>query len=1642
MPEEEKQDLPASATDQDGGEKENTPQGRLKRAGLLLWRWALRLTAFVFVFFLVASLLLQIPAVQTWAARQTAAFLTYSLHTKVKVDYLYLGFFNRLVLEGFYVEDYHKDTLLYSERLYATFSVNPWHLLKRRITVRSVDLEKAELYIRRDTGELQDNLSYFLDQAFGKNEKGPNKKARPLDLQVYRLGLQEIALLKNDLVQGQKLNIRLSEGEIRFDKFDLPNKYIEAGRLSFYQPFVAIEELPRHPIPGILTDTLSPTENLPVDSSLIDTVDWKFLVGDLKLKDGRFSLHNYRNAPIKTTPSDELDFLHLDVYDIMVHLCDFGIYKGEFTGAVQNISARESSGFDLQQLTANYVRVNSNTSEIMGMKLITPYSTIGDTLIFNYREWGDFNDFNDRVIMEGHINTAQVAIRDIMSFAPGLKETPFIGRNRDRIALLDGEVRGRVNSLRGRDISLQLESGLSLAGSFSSRNLAVRNEEFVNLRLDRLLTSMRTLQDLLPNVKIPQNFEKLGKVDFQGSFDGFFVDFVAFGALKTDLGGARVDMRMNLKPGRDYAQYSGRLGLQRFDLGRWSDNPQLGHITLSSEVKNGVGLTANTASAVLTAKVDSFLFRGYSYENAILNGTLNKNLFDGTFLIKDDNIDFSFKGRLDFTDSIPKYDFYADIQRLPLKPLNLSNQDFVFKGLVDLNLRNRRLADLLGEAVVKNLEIRRKDEYYRLDSVHLFSSQRPDGEKSLRIFSEVLTADIQGTFQVDQLHKPFLWYFTKNYPEFSSRLGFNPEKQQPTADKFAFDIQIDDSKNLMQLLDPKLDTIRRASIAGMVNSISDSLELEVELPSLKYDNLRFNDVILIAESQGDQGNFDLAVNNTVIGDETSLAPIALLSLLNRDTVEFFVTYATHSFSIFDNLNLNGKVFLVGEKQYEINFSNSNLIIWKDLWNIDPGNFIRFGGGAIETDDFYLTSGERIITLESLGKRGLQLDLKRFGFKFIDDVWDYDLLDFDGAFNLTAEVQDIFKLTGLKVEVQSDTFLVNQDNWGKFNLSASAEDIKHQMLARMSIANGDAVLTADGHYNPPNAISQTGTAEPLKSNYFNAAVQIESFPLDIAEYFIGTAVSNTQGHFDADLNIFGEPSKVNIFGNGNLTGQTTIDYLGTTYWFTNGQVRIDNRLFDAGGAQLLDKYNNVAIVTGGITHDHLKNLGVNASLRAPRFLVLDTDKNDNPLYYGHAIADGYVRFNGSFENTDINVDATSLEGTHITIPVTGDASASKIDFIRFVNKENEKKEETGTVEAPSGLEVNLNLTLTDQAQMNLIFDEVAGDAIKGSGEGNVQIRLTRAGNLSMFGDYQISGGEYLFTWLNFVNKPFNIQRGGTIRWTGDPFQAEINIEAEYRGLTAPPANFIQEYLQALGDSDLSTQARSSTQVDLTMKLQGPLLKPVINFDISFPQLSGQLKNYTDNKLRLLKQDQNELNRQVFGLIVVGQFLPSDLNAGQTGEIPINTITEFLSNQLSVLLTELLSEVFTDVGFISGIDFDISYHRYSTGANAGDNSFVRGNELQLQLKQQFFNDRLSVRVGSSIDIDGTSYNASASGAFVAGDLVIEYTLTKDRRWRLRLYNRIEPDLAGQRRTRYGTGISYRREFHNWAEVKASMKKAARQ
>ncbi len=783
-------------------ETENTQaeQGPLpwwKALAIVAWRWFKRLVAVVLLFFLMLSLALQVPAVQNWAAQKVTTSLSNALETTVSIDRLNLAFLDRLVLEELYVEGLTPgDTALYSKRLYANININPITYFLRGLVVEEVELDSAIINIRKAEGAREHNIQILLGRLFPGDAANEKKAKRPFRLDVQKLTLTKVHFLQDDKVRGQRLSVRLDRGEIDIHELNLPENYVHANSVILEGPYFRIDDYPEKPLAEEEEDQAPET---PAEAE--DRRPFYATIGSFRLNDGKFSLHNWRLAPQKTTPIDELDFRHLDVFDINIGIDYFSFCEDSlsFEGQVNEIALQDLSGFVLEKLAVDQAKVSNKGVELYGMNLKTPYSDIGDTLAFKYSSYEAFTEFPDQVRLHLHLNDAKVTLRDIMTFAPGLKENTFFRLNRERLVFMDGLFNGRINNLDGEDLLIALEdNSLVIQGEFRSRDLTVRQSETLNLNLERLKTSMNTLRQLIPNFTPPPNFDRLGQLNFEGRFDGYFSDFVAYGKLVSSIGRARMDMRMNLKEGRARASYSGKLSLTDFDLAEWSQNPDFGLVNFTSEVKNGVGLTAETASAELAAQVKSFAFKGYNYENANLTGELKKNLFSGNFAIQDENIDFSFLGRVDFTDTIPSFNFDASVNKLDLLALNLAEQQLVISGDITLDLQDSRLANIQGMGKVKNflLQHGRLGEI-PIDSV-FFSSQFVDGgERVFLIRSDIADADFKGTFDIEQVPAAFMQYLSDNYPEFFHRLGLKAPEKEVGQQRFTFDIEVFDTKSLL-----------------------------------------------------------------------------------------------------------------------------------------------------------------------------------------------------------------------------------------------------------------------------------------------------------------------------------------------------------------------------------------------------------------------------------------------------------------------------------------------------------------------------------------------------------------------------------------------------------------------------------------------------------------------------------------------------------------------------------------------------------------------------------------------------------------------------------------------------------------------------
>ncbi len=1598
------------------------------------WRWLRKGILFLALFVIMIYAVFQIPAVQNWVVKNVTQQLSNRLETRVTIDYFHLGFFNRIVLRGVYIEDYQQDTMLYARNMSAKINSNPWTVIRKGLIIDRVQLSGGRVNLRQSAQGGKNNIQ----QVLSKLQNPDREKSGQFQLDLKALDLSDIDFVKEDAYRGQRLQVSVGEGTALLRRLDLPGKRIEVRKLVLVEPRVLIDDRERSPA------WLADQDKLAEDSTTQEPLN--LMVDQFRMHGGAFELHNYRKEPVQLTPDDMINYRHLNVENIQIAIDSFTLQDRIWRGAVDKIAFTSPAGFVLNRLAADYAEVSDKGVKLHGMTLETPYSNIGDTLEFRYRRYQDFGNFPNAVRMRLDLEQAEVALRDIMTFAPGLEQNTFFTNNREEILRLDGLLRGPVNNLSGRNLNLILADGSRMEGRMDTRNLALKDEELLFLEMDELQTSMQTLRDLVPNFDPPDNFDKLGAIRFQGAFVGFFQDFNVKGRLFTDLGEADLeDINLNVKPGNEKATWGGTIRLLDFDLGAWTENPDFGRFTLYSEVYDGFGISGPNVRADLNAKLESFVYRGYSYENAELEGNLREGEFDGEFQIRDDNIDFSFTGNVNMADSVPTYDFEASVNRLDLERLNLSKRPFTIAGDFVLDLRNRGWSNLEGIARLRDVRMANgTDRNYEVDYLLLQSDIDTVGNRSVYVASEVLESQIEGRFNIEQIPQAVIQFLTTNHPRLSERLRLKPLEKPMQSAHFDYNLRIKDSKGLQKLFSEELGALDSLTLRGTLHG-TDTLILDLTLPNFRLGQVQTEGMVILLDAYGERGGLFAAVDSTIINDRVRFGEFSIINELYRDSLDFAITYIASKRSILDKIFLDGLLYAADTAGLAIEFEESRMLIAGERWTVSPNNRVYFGKDFVEASDLVLRQGEMMVSIESTDRKGLEVSMVNLPIDSLNARLRYDPIQFTGQFNLHARVGNVFEMADLQIELATKNFLINGDDWGRLEVSMHTDSLERPLQAQLALRRGEAFLNAQGQYNlkplPPESVEN---GVETQRNYFDFNVDLEAFPLDVAEYWIGNTVKNMSGMVNGSVRVYGQSGRPNIGGEIIAEdGALTINYLKTRYTFEVANINVDNQLFDASGTVFRDKYGNRATIMRGIRHDHLRDFGFNATMRTRQFLGLDTQKGDNKLFYGKALASGTVNFTGSFKRPDIYVNATSLDSTMIIIPVSNERKANELSYLNFVDKDAESESDSIDLRERlnlQGVALEMDLSVTPEAVMKIVFNEQAGDIIEGAGRGNIRIEVPRgASDFQMYGNYAIEEGDYLFTLYGVINKDFRIREGGTIEWTGDPFGAQIDLRAEYQRVSAPVANFIQEYLLR-ADDQIRQDARVPTDVDLVLLLRGDLMKPQIDFDITFPDLQGQLASYTDNKLRILKQDQNELNKQVMGLIVAGQFLPSDLNLAGTGtDIIYNTVSEFVSNQLSLLLTQLFSEFIGEDRFLSGVDLDIDYNQYDAiELERGDN-VNRGDELQFQFKSNIGSDRLSILLGSNIGLGGSVGSAENSGAFFGNDVVIEYILNEDRTLKVRVFQRSQPTLSGST-LEVGAGLSFRKEFNSFGDFLDAFRKDA--
>lgn len=1580
-----------------------------KRKGIFFWLGRAFLSLIILTFVLV--LIVHLPPVQRYGINKLTASLSKNLNSKVSIGGFSINPVSDLTLKNIFIgsPEHPEDTLLYADRLYVDYK-RLWDIFLRRITITQIGIDNGLLNIHRVAGDSLTNLDLALLRVMPARDT--TKGDFILDLKT--LNAKTLSVRVDDESSGTLMGLDFKRIDVELDTLDIIRKYFAIHDLDIDQPYIRFINRP----PGV--DSIAP--------SAASSKAWSLDINYLRLQDGKILIDN-QTKPVAIYPNEwGIDYAHMMLEDADIQMENLVVRGWDFKAKNIDIHILHQNGFEINTLGAASARISSDSISLEKLKIKTPDSDIHNSISLLFSGYRDFQSFVDSVRIIIPDANIDLKVNDLLAIAPGLAGVEFFKDNADKRIFLEGKVSGTINRLRIKNMNAGL-GDLSLTGDLRSRDLAVKGSQLISLDLQKSAFSAAAFKSVFPKMKIPPMLTKVGQINFVGKFDGYPDDFVAFGTFNTSLGAVTLDMNLNMAKGLAQGTYSGSITMREFDLGALIDNKDLGRVSMSGRVIEGKGLTSTSLSADVTAQLTSLTYKGYTYRNARVDGQISGKQFNGTLDINDPNVDMHFEGDVDMRDSLPKLDFIARIDSIHFHQLGLSKDSLSVQGIFDMDMTVGRFDQLQGTLHGEKIILSVKEVDYPLDSLDVIAStDSTTGEKLYIVDSDILSGSVSGVFDPATLTNQMQHYLHDQYP----RVFDQPKKPLTFVgnQRFKWNIEISDSKDWFQLAGLKDLSVKELATQGTFNLNEKHTEGFIDLPEVHYGNINvYATTIDFSENSGlTSVNLDLIAAD--VNESFFLEDVLVKGTLTDDSVK--MNFKTDQFAdIISELDLDIDAYSQ-DGDWTISFNPISLVMLGADWKVPVGNKVTIKKDEFILENFELISTDQKIVLDDIDHKGLEAYISGFDISYLNQIWINDKFDFAGKYTLDFEADNLYDIKQMKAVLSLPDLLINNVPYGQLVLNASMKDPKDSVRIDLTLLNNETSLVGVGAYVPP-----IKSIPKEDQNYLRLDLVAKEFPLDFLEFLLGGNIRETEGSIDMTLSLKGKTNKLDPNGKGRVyNGSTVIDYLGSAYSFHDQAFSITPTMIDLSGTKLFDVYGNNAIIQGGLTHRYLRNLGLNITLTSDKIVGLDVTSEENNVFYGKGIGSVYARFTGTVSNPTMVINTTTAKGTHIYIPLSGSTEGTDKDFVVFL--------ENGllpvTVATPinlSGINLTMNMTITDEAIIEIIFDENTGEVLRAVGTGDLTMSMNRTGNFSMYGNYTISEGDYLFTNFRVVRKPFILKRGGVIQWDGDPYNATLNVQALYKDLSAPVYPLIAEYeLQGT----VLEEAKTRTRVDLTMTLTGSLLKPNIAFDIAFPDLTGEIKGYADSKVQILKANQNAMNEQIVGLLITRSFLPSSgLGAGQLAKGIDNTLSELISATLSSYLGGLLGNLIPEAGAFTGIDFQIGVDLPITGGVGTDptEEEIDPNvtSVDIALPIQFFNDRLEVLVGGNYVTGATTL--SESGEYLAGDVTFKYQLTPDRRLSIRAYNRNTLTVEG-RKNKVGAGITYQREYDSLLEIFGKKKK----
>ncbi|MFM9987301.1 translocation/assembly module TamB domain-containing protein [Flavobacterium sp.] len=1262
---------------------------------------------------------------------------------------------------------------------------------------------------------------------------------------------------------------------------------------------------------------------------------------------------------------------------------NFKILGPDVTTSIKEMSFVDNRGLVINNLVSEFTYTKKHIL-LEKLSVKTPESDLKGNVALRY-DRKDFSDFNNKVIFDIKINKASVSSNDLNHYYGEFGENQRFN--------LSGKLLGTLNNFSTKKLKLIDNNKSEIVGNFTFKNLFSKNKGdfYMKGNFSKVSSTYNNLNAILPRVlgeNLPTTFKKFGVFTLSGTTEVTLKTIKADILLGTALGNAKSNLSMTSIDNIDNATYIGNVKLDNFDLGKLLNRTDVGVVNLDLDV-DGKGFTQKYLNTKLEGTVNSVYYNKYNYKNLVVDGTMIKSIFKGSINVNDPNLQMDFDGILNLNNKENKYDFHANVEYANLEKLKLYTADSisVFRGDVTMKLQGNSIDNLYGSIFINQTSYENNKDTYFFDDFVVKSYFDENRVRTITINSpDIIEGKVVGKFQFNQLEKLIENSLGSLYANYS------PNKvNKGQFLKFDFNVY----SKLIEIFFPEVSLGENTFMKGMINSDNDEFKFNFKSPTITAYNNYFDNINIDIDNKNPLYNAYIQMDS-IKTKRYKVSDFSLINVTANDTLFFRTEFkGGKKAEDFYNLNLYHTInkdnnSVVGIKKSEVNFKD---YLWFINENESKDNKIIFNKKLTDFSVEKISMSHENQVMELMGVlrdstyKDIELSLKDIELDKITPS--IDSLKLKGKVNGLVNFKQNKAIYEPTASITVDSLNINDLKLGKLVVDVKGDDTFKNFKINSVLKNdGLESFSADGNVFVEN-----------KNTLVDLNLRLNNFNMGVFSALGGNVITNIRGLASGTASFEGELENPDITGRLYLNkAGLKVPYLNVDYNFENNSiVDVTENQFSFRNIRINDsKYGTKGILTGGIRHHNFGDWFLDLNLSSNRIVALDTKDSEDALYYGTAYIDGEATIKGPTNGLVINVNAKSEKGTSLKIPITDSETSSENDYIKFRSAKDDLADKTKSRKRKTynGVELNFELDITKDAEIEVIIDKNSGHSLKGRGAGSLLMEINTLGKFNMWGDFQVYSGIYNFKYGGIIDKKFDIKKGGSISWDGNPLNATLDMEAVYT-TEANPGILLE-----------NSSFNKKIPTEVIIKLTDKLTSPTPDISINFPTLSSVLKSEIEYKL----SDSDKRQTQAMALLSSGSFL-SDKGVGE--------------NIITGNLLEKAGSLFQDI-------FSNEDDKLKVGLN-----YVQGDKRNLDSQTDGrFGLTLSTQISNKITINGKLGVpvGGVSESAIVGDVEIELRLNEDGSLKARVFNRENDTKYIGEGIGYtqGLGITYDVDFNTFKEL----------